>query len=152
MGLARRQYGHIKTALLSFLYSSRDWGHQHPDSSYESACSCVLLSGGCSAAEGGVSINLLAGTFDCCVCEPAFDGKRRRGSGQGFQPSRRRIFRTAFSLRPSRPAIHRLLIPLALRRRIVLSRSWFLLCPAELPEGRPSGRASALSPPAWRRS
>src|SRR6266849_5535016 len=28
MGLARCQCGQIKTALLSFSYSSRDWGHQ----------------------------------------------------------------------------------------------------------------------------
>jgi hypothetical protein len=118
----------------------------------EAACSCALLVGGCSAAEGGVSINLLAKTVAGYACEPAFGGDGRRGSGQGFQPSRRRIFRTAFSLRPSRPAIHRLLIPLALRRRIVLSRSWFPLCLAGLPEGRPSGRASALSPPTLRRS
>jgi hypothetical protein len=34
----------------------------------------------------------------------------------------------------------------------VLSRSWFLLFLERLPEGRPSGRASALSPPTLRRS
>ena len=99
------------------------------------------------------SINLLAETMDCFACAPFSScRKERHGSGQGCQPSRRRLFRTAFSLRPIRPAIHRLLIPLALRRRMAWSRSWAFLCLEGLPEGRPSGRASALGPPALRRS
>ncbi len=68
--------------------------------------SCGILSGGCSVE-----------TTASCTCEPASGRKERLGSGPGFQPSRRRLLRTAFSLRPSRPAIQRLLISLALRRR-----------------------------------
>jgi hypothetical protein len=58
-----------------------------------------------------------------CTCKLASGRKERLGSGPGFQPSRRRLLRTAFSLSPSRPAIQRLLISLALRRRMVQSRS-----------------------------
>jgi len=70
----------------------------------------------------------------------------------GFQPSRRRLLRTAFSLRPSRPAIQRLLISFALRRRMARSRSWSFLFTGERTTGRPLGRARALSPPTFKRS
>ncbi len=78
-------------------------------------------------------------------------GKRgRAASGAGCHPSRRRIFRIIISLSPSRPAIPRLLMPWALRRRIVRSRGLGL--GSEPSAGRPSGRTKALSPRECRRS
>src|SRR5206468_4378058 len=109
---------------------------------------CDILSGGCSVTQDEVLSNVLAETTASCTCEPASGRKERLASGPGFQPSRRRLLRTAFSLRPRRPAIQRLLISLALRRRLVRSRSWSFLRTGERTSGRPLGRARALSPPA----
>src|SRR6266481_3627854 len=81
-----------------------------------SACLASLLDGVSSAA-GRVSLSGLPETVLGGAGETVSGKKRRAGSGSGFQPSRRRPFRTAVSLRPSRPAIHRLLIPLALETK-----------------------------------
>src|SRR5438046_6967335 len=75
-----------------------------------SLSSCGILAGVCSVTEGGVLSNVVAETTANCTCEPASGRKERLGSELGFQPSLRRLLRTAFSLRPSRPAIQRLLI------------------------------------------
>jgi hypothetical protein len=66
----------------------------------------------------------------------------RLGCGPGFQPRRRRILRTAVSPRPSRPAIHRLLLSLAFKRRMVRSRSEIFADRGERAGGRAGGRAS----------
>ena len=88
------------------------------------------------------------------VSEPVSSGTNGRGrtlvSGSGFQPSRRRALRTAVSLRPSRPAIQRLLLSLALRRRMVRSRPGISADRGGRVGGRPCGLARALSPPACR--
>jgi Gluconate 2-dehydrogenase subunit 3 len=100
---------------------------------------------------GGLPITQAVGSS---VAEPVSSGTNGRGrrlvSGSGFQPSRRRALRTAVSLRPSRPAIHRLLLSLTLRRRMVRSRSGISAGRGERVGGRPCGLASALSPPACR--
>jgi hypothetical protein len=68
---------------------------------------------------------------------------RGLGSELGFQPSRRRALRMAVSLSPSRPAIHRLLLSLALRRRMVRSRAGIFSGAGARAGGRPGSRARA---------
>src|SRR3970040_1815370 len=106
----------------------------------------VLLGEGCCATEDEVPLDLSADTVALSVCKSASGSNGRWGSGDGVQPSRRRLLRTCFSSSPSRPPIQRLLLPLALRRRMIRSRLWASLYAEELPEGRPFGRASAASP------
>src|SRR5260370_4712875 len=99
---------------------------------------------GDGAAEGRASIGVLRvrEAVADIASEPPTCGRngreRKLGSGPGFQPRRRRILRTAFSLRPSPPAIHRLLLSLALRRRMVPSRWELLLYPKALTGARTS--------------
>ena len=84
----------------------------------------VLLGEGCCATEDEVPLDLSADTVALSVCKSASGSNGRWGSGDGVQPSRRRLLRTCFSSSPSRPPIQRLLLPLALRRRMIRSRLW----------------------------
>jgi hypothetical protein len=109
---------------------------------------------GDGAAEGGTSrigFPVTEAVIGSASAPPASNSKGRGrglGSGPGFQPSRRRALRMAVSLSPSRPAIHRLLLSLALRRRMVRSRSGIFSGAGARAGGRPGSRARARSPPA----
>src|SRR5947208_2521377 len=103
------------------------------------------------AAGGGIGLGNLFWPITDSGGEGVLGKRGRVSGGAGFQPRRRRILRIVFSFRPSRPPIQRLLIPLALRRRMLWSRVVMEGGGRELTVGRPDARAKSLSPPDCRR-
>src|SRR5436305_9644736 len=110
-----------------------------------------MLGSDIGGAGGGMGLRDLCWLVTGSVREWLLGRRGRVSGGAGFQPRRRRILRIVFSFRPSRPPIQRLLIPLALRRRMLWSRVVMEGGGTELTTGRPGARAKSLSPPDCRR-
>ena len=116
-----------------------------------SACRAALLAG-VSSAGGGVSISGLPETVLGGAGETVSGKKRRAGSGSGFQPSRRRLFRTVVSLEAPPTSNPSIAHPFGLETKNGRVTGMDFLVSGSSVGGRPSRSHERLRPPTLKRS